>query len=60
MVDLVNFLLTVVFSVKLFFFFSFAVLSVVLDGQRQRADIPAHARIAHYGIPQKRLEEDLC
>ena len=23
----------------------------MLDGQRQRVDIPAHARIAHYDLP---------
>ena len=32
----------------------------VLDGQRQRVDIPAHARAALKGLMQKRLEEDLC
>ena len=32
----------------------------MLDGQRQRVDIPAHARAAHKGLLQKRLEEDLC
>ena len=31
----------------------------MLDGQHQRADIPAHARTAHKGLLQKRLEEDL-
>ena len=31
-----------------------------LDGQYQRADIPAHARAAHKGLLQRRLEEDLC
>ena len=31
----------------------------VLDGQPQRVDIPAHARIAHSGIAHG-LEEDLC
>ena len=31
-----------------------------LDGQHQRVDIPCHARTAHYGLLQKRLEEDLC
>ena len=30
-----------------------------VDGQRQRVDVPAHARRAHSGLPQKRLEEDL-
>ena len=32
----------------------------MLDGQHQRENIPAHARTAHKGLPQKRLEEDLC
>ena len=32
----------------------------MLDGQHQRVDIPAHARAAHTGLRQKRLEEDLC
>ena len=32
----------------------------MLDGQHQRVDIPANARIAHKGLLQKRLEEDLC
>ena len=32
----------------------------MLDGQRQRVDILAHARSAHKGLIQKRLEEDLC
>ena len=32
----------------------------MLDGQHQRVDIPAHARTAHKGLMQKRLEEDLC
>ena len=32
----------------------------MLDGQHQRVDIPAYARIAHSGLLQKRLEEDLC
>ena len=32
----------------------------ILDRQRQRVDIPAHARTAHNGLSQKRLEEDLC
>ena len=31
----------------------------MLDGQRQRVDIPAHARTARDGLPQKSLEEDL-
>ena len=31
----------------------------MLDGQRQRVDIPAPARIAYNGLPQKRIEEDL-
>ena len=31
----------------------------MLDGQHRRVDIPAHARNAHKGLPQKRLEEDL-
>ena len=32
----------------------------MLDGQHRRVDIPAHARTAHKGLLQKRLEEDLC
>ena len=32
----------------------------MLYGQRQRLDIPAHARTAHNGLPQKRLEMYLC
>ena len=32
----------------------------MLDGRHQRADIPAHARTAHNGLPQTRLEGDLC
>ena len=32
----------------------------MLDGQRQRVDISAHARTAHNGLLQKRLDEDLC
>ena len=32
----------------------------MLDGQHQRVDIPVHARAAHKGLLQKRLEEDLC
>ena len=31
----------------------------MLDGH-QRVDISAHARSAHKGLLQKRLEEDLC
>ena len=31
----------------------------MLDGQHQRVDIPVHARNAHKGLLQKRLEEDL-
>ena len=31
-----------------------------LDRQHRRVDIPAHARTAHKGLLQKRLEEDLC
>ena len=31
-----------------------------LDGQRQRVNIPAHARTAYSGLLQKRPEEDLC
>ena len=30
------------------------------DGQSQRVDIPAQARTAHSGLPQNRLEADLC
>ena len=32
----------------------------MLDEQHKRVDICAHARTAHYGLQQKRLEEDLC
>ena len=32
----------------------------MVRGQRQRVDIPAHARIAHKGLLQNRLEKDLC
>ena len=32
----------------------------MLDGQHQRVDVPAHARTAHNGLLQTRLEEDLC
>ena len=32
----------------------------MLDGQRQRVNIPADARHAHMGLMQIRLEEDLC
>ena len=32
----------------------------MLDGQRQRMDIPAYARTARNGLLPKRLEEDLC
>ena len=32
----------------------------ILDGKHQKVDIPAHARTAHKGVLQKRLEEDLC
>ena len=32
----------------------------MLDGQRQRVDIPVYAKPAYDGLPQKRLEEDLC
>ena len=31
----------------------------MLDGQHQKVDVPAHARTAHKGLMQKRLE-DLC
>ena len=31
-----------------------------LEGERQRGDIPVHARTAHEGLLQKALEEDLC
>ena len=30
------------------------------NGQNQRVDVRAHARAAHKGLLQKRLEEDLC
>ena len=32
----------------------------MLNGQHRRVDIPAHARAAHKGLPQKGLEDDLC
>ena len=32
----------------------------ILDEEYQRVDTPAHARTAHKGLLQKRLEEDLC
>ena len=32
----------------------------ILHGQHQRVAIPAHARTAHKGLLQKRLEDDLC
>ena len=32
----------------------------VPDGQQQKVAIPSHARAAHKGFLQKRLEEDLC
>ena len=32
----------------------------MLDGQQQRVDIPAHSKIAHKPLLQKRLEEYLC
>ena len=32
----------------------------VLDGRYQRMDIPVHARTAHNGLLQQRLEEDIC
>ena len=32
----------------------------MLAERHQRVDIPAHARTAHKGFLQKRLEEDLC
>ena len=32
----------------------------MLDGQLQKVDVPAHARSAHDGHPQKELKEDLC
>ena len=32
----------------------------MLNGQHQSVDIPAHARAAHKGLLQKRLEEGLC
>ena len=32
----------------------------MLVGQHQRVDIPAHARTAHKGLLQKRLEENIC
>ena len=32
----------------------------MLDGQRQRVDIPVRARPAHSDLLHKRLEEDLC
>ena len=32
----------------------------MLDGQQEKVDIPVHARTAHKGFLQKRLEENLC
>ena len=32
----------------------------VLGGQRQRMDVPAHARTAQDGLPKKWLKNDLC
>ena len=32
----------------------------MLDGQQEKVDIPVHARTAHKGFLQKRVEEDLC
>ena len=32
----------------------------MLDGQRQRVDVPAYVGTARHGLSQKRLEEDLC
>ena len=32
----------------------------MLDGQHQRADIPAHARTAHNGLLQETLDKNLC
>ena len=32
----------------------------MLDGQRPRVDLLAHVRTAHDGLPQERLDEDLC
>ena len=32
----------------------------MLDGQRQRVNVPVHARTAHDGILQKGMEEDIC
>ena len=32
----------------------------MLDGQHPKVDFPAHARTAHKGLLQKRLEEGLC
>ena len=31
-----------------------------LNGQHQRVDFPVHAKTAHKGLLQKRMEEDLC
>ena len=31
----------------------------LLDGQRQRMNVPAHARTTHDSLLQKRLDEDL-
>ena len=32
----------------------------MLDGQHERVYIPDHASMAHKGLLQRRLEEDLC
>ena len=32
----------------------------MLDGQRQGVDAVAHTRAHHDGLPQNRLEDDLC
>ena len=49
-------------SVHFFFFFWGGELTAeeMLNEQHERVDIPALARIAHYGLPQKRMTEDLC
>ena len=38
----------------------FCLAEEMLEGKGQRVDIPAHPRTAQSGLPQKRLEGDLC
>lgn len=32
----------------------------MLDGERERLDVPIRTRTADDGLPRKRLESDLC